>query len=116
MNPIWVFLYQSNSLNFALSSQFMQMESLGDQISIIGDFDHNISIMYSREIRVSKSQWGSLSQAMAKKDIKIQKLVRTNEYHYNMEVHGDDNNPRVDFLEIGGEEHKIRVASEMERE
>ena len=54
----------------------MQMESLGDQISRIGDFDHNISIMYSREIRVSKSQWGSLSQAMAKKDIKIQKLVR----------------------------------------
>jgi len=30
-----------------------------------------------REIRVSKSQWGSLSQAMAKKDIKIQKLVLT---------------------------------------
>ena len=54
----------------------MRMESLGDQISIIGDFDHNISTTYSREIRVSKSQWGSLSQAMAKKDIKIQKLVR----------------------------------------
>ena len=37
----------------------------------------NIFIIYSREIRVSKSHWGSLSQAMAKKDIKIQKLVQT---------------------------------------
>ena len=76
----------------------MQVESFGDQLSSIGDFDHNISIMYSREIRVSKSQWGSLSQAMAKKDIKIQKLVRTNEYHCNIEVHGDNNNPRVGFF------------------
>ena len=76
----------------------MQVESLGNQISRIGDFEHNISIMYSREIRVSKSQWGSLSQAMAKKDIKIQKLVRTNEYHCNIEVHGDNNNPRVGFF------------------
>ena len=32
-------------------------------------------MMFCREIRVSKSQWGSLAQALAKKDTKIEKLV-----------------------------------------
>ena len=34
-----------------------------------------------------------------------------NDYHYNMDVHQDNNgNPRVGFLDIKEEEHKIRVA------
>lgn len=36
-----------------------------------------IRVVEFREIRVSKSQWGSLGQALAKKDTKIEKLVLT---------------------------------------
>ena len=35
-----------------------------------------IMIKICREIRVSKSQWGSLGQALTKKETKIEKLVR----------------------------------------
>ena len=64
------------------NTEFTQF-SLSVVLIRVVEFRYNVPMMMivvlmikiCREIRVSKSQWGSLAQALAKKDTKIEKLV-----------------------------------------
>ena len=65
------------------NTEFTQF-SLSVVLIRVVEFRYNVPMMMivvlmiknCREIRVSKSQWGSLGQALTKKETKIEKLVR----------------------------------------